>query len=436
MLKHLKLTNVGPAPQMEIDLAPRVNLLTGDNGLGKSFLLDIAWWALTRRWPHDLNTKLTSGYPARPTALKDSATIEFELTSKNNKLVEYTSKYVPRDQAWLGKSGRPWIPGLIIYAHSDGGFSVWDPARNYWKKKGGIDIQERLPGFVFSSNEVWDGLFADIDGKKTPICNGLLQDWANWIREGGELSAQMSRVLGVLEPAGESLGVGPLKRLSVNDARDIPTIRTPYSDAVPVLHASSGIRRILGLAYMLTWSWSEHVIAAEQLGDEPSSQVVILFDEIESHLHPRWQRTILSSVLQAVREMHEPESVQLLAATHSPLVMASAEPWFDRDQDAWFDLDLEPSDGGPFACLRRRDFVRRGDVSNWLTSEAFDLSHARSLEGETAIQKARALLRQPEGPTLEQAREVDQDLRNAGLSDIDPFWVRWGALMEKLEHGQ
>ena len=40
MLEYLKLENVGPAPRMEIEFAPRVNLITGDNGLGKSFLLD------------------------------------------------------------------------------------------------------------------------------------------------------------------------------------------------------------------------------------------------------------------------------------------------------------------------------------------------------------------------------------------------------------
>ena len=51
MLRYLHLTNVGPAPEMEAELAPRINLITGDNGLGKSFLLDIAWWALTRRGP-------------------------------------------------------------------------------------------------------------------------------------------------------------------------------------------------------------------------------------------------------------------------------------------------------------------------------------------------------------------------------------------------
>jgi hypothetical protein len=43
--------------------------------------------------------------------------------------VEYTSQYAPRDEAWTGKAGRPWNPGLVIYAHADGSFSVWDPAR-------------------------------------------------------------------------------------------------------------------------------------------------------------------------------------------------------------------------------------------------------------------------------------------------------------------
>ena len=48
MLERLQLDNVGPAPTMAMELAPRINLITGDNGFGKSFLLDVAWWALTR----------------------------------------------------------------------------------------------------------------------------------------------------------------------------------------------------------------------------------------------------------------------------------------------------------------------------------------------------------------------------------------------------
>jgi predicted ATPase len=45
MLESLHLKNVGPAPELRFEPAERLNLITGDNGLGKSFLLDVAWWA-------------------------------------------------------------------------------------------------------------------------------------------------------------------------------------------------------------------------------------------------------------------------------------------------------------------------------------------------------------------------------------------------------
>ena len=428
MLEYLRLHNVGPAPELEMKLAPRLNLITGDNGLGKSFLLDVAWWALTRRWPHDLNPNLTSGYPARPTEVKRLATIGFRLKPKG-KSIAYESSYVPRDEAWLGKAGRPWNPGLVIYAHADGGFSVWDPARNYWKRRGNLDVQERAPGYVLSPQDVWNGLTVDVDGKPTKVCKGLLEDWSVWIREKGDSAERMALILRRLAPKGESIKVGPLLRLSVNDVRDIPSIQTNYSQTVPILHASSGIRRVAGLAYMLMWTWIEHTRAAEQLGENRTQQVIMLFDEIESHLHPRWQRSILGSVLNMAETMHKKATIQLLAATHSPLVLASAEPMFDSDQDAWFDLDFDSTTLR--VRLKRREFVRHGDVSNWLTSEAFDLRSARSLEAEAAIEKARALLRE-RSPTVDQARAVDKVLRRAALPDIDPFWIRWGKFMESV----
>jgi DNA repair exonuclease SbcCD ATPase subunit len=60
MIKHLKLTNVGPSSKMELEFGERLNLITGDNGPGKSFLLDILWWVLTRKWPAEVNPKLTA----------------------------------------------------------------------------------------------------------------------------------------------------------------------------------------------------------------------------------------------------------------------------------------------------------------------------------------------------------------------------------------
>ena len=408
MLGYLHLKNVGPAPEMTMELAPRLNLITGDNGLGKSFLLDVAWWALTRRWPQDLNKKLTSGFAARPSDAKQPASIEFCVVSRT-KRVAYESRYVARDESWQGKAGRPWNPGLVIYAHADGAFSVWDPARNYWKKKGNIDVQERLPGYVFSSKEVWDGLEVDVDGKTVIVCNGRLRDWSSWIREKNRSAQNMREILEGLSPSPNDEGPlepGPLLRLSVNDARDIPSLKTPYSNAIPIVHASSGVRRIVALAYMLEWSCTEHRLAAQLLGESPAAQVILLIDELESHLHPRWRRSILGSLLKLASLLHEGAKIQLIIATHSPLVLASAEPTFDSEQDAWFDLDLRQTKSGERVQLEKREFVRLGMYRTRLTSSAFDLEEARSIEGERAVRRAMTLLRQPKPPTLAAARDV------------------------------
>ena len=132
MIESLRLRNVGPEPGMDMELAPRLNLITGDNGLGKSFLLDVIWWALTRKWPREVNPHMNAGYAARPATAGEDATIGFRARGRSAS-AEYEARYVPRDQAWVGSAGRPLLPGLVIYAHTDGSFSYWDPARNYWR---------------------------------------------------------------------------------------------------------------------------------------------------------------------------------------------------------------------------------------------------------------------------------------------------------------
>lgn len=424
MLQHLHLTNVGPAPEMEVELSPRINLITGDNGLGKSFLLDIAWWALTRTWPASVNRRLVSGRMARPRG-PGRASIEFRFDGSTT-TSGYVAEFDRQAQAWRGRAGRPANPGLVLYAQADGSFSLWDPARNFWRTAGDVDVSERRPAYVFSPGEVWDGLRAD-DG--AVLCNGLLTDWALWQKERGEAIEWLEDVLKVLSPPGDLLAPGELVRLGIDNVQDIPTIRMPYGLDVPVLHASAGIRRIVALAYLLVWSWREHDRASDQLDQPRARQVIFLIDELEAHLHPRWQRRILKPLLDIVRSLAEADaSVQIVAATHSPLVAASMEPLFDAAQDAWFDLDLDARAVPPTVVLEKRPFVRRGDASSWLTSDAFDLKEARSFEAEGAIQEALALLR-GELPASEIER-VDAALR-ASMPGIDPFWIRWSAFVER-----
>ena len=429
MIECLRLRNVGPAPWMEMELAPRLNLITGDNGLGKSFLLDVIWWALTRKWPQEVNPHMNAGYAARPAAAGEDATIGFRARGRST-TAEYEARYVPRDQAWVGPAGRPLLPGLVIYAHTDGSFSFWDPARNDWRQRGDADVSPRRPAQVFTQDEVWNGAYIQENGRRVPICNGLIIDWAAWISAQNDSHASMKAVIETLASDGTGVRVEPgsLSRISIDDPRDIPTIRTGYAAASPILHASAGIRRVVALAYMLTWAWREHRLAAEQLGEEPCDSVVLLIDEVESHLHPRWQRSILSSLAGAMRELGTPKAVQLVITTHSPLVLSSAEAWFDEERDAWFDLDLETESG---VVLRREIYERRGAVGHWLTSDAFDLATDRgSIEAERVVLRARELLSGDE-PSLEEVDAMGRELIKA-LSDSDPFLAGWGHFRESL----
>ncbi|MBF0245114.1 MAG: AAA family ATPase [Planctomycetes bacterium] len=422
MIKHLKMSNIGPAARMELKFGKRLNLLTGDNGLGKSFLLDIAWWAMTRKWPAELNPKLTSGKVALPTDKKQQAEIDFSFSGVS-KTMEYTSVFEPRAQSWTVRQGRPANPGLVFYALADGSFAVWDPARNYWKAKNTEEGKERPLAYVFSPKEVWDGLQRE-DGAW--LCNGLIRDWAGWQKEKGRAFTSLAAVLDVLSPsAEEKLVPGGLTRISLDDVRDMPTLKMAYGQEVAVVHASSGMRRIISLAYFLVWCWEEHLKAKELLGEEPETKTVFLVDEVESHLHPKWQRTVIPALMKVMDQLVTSSDVQLIAVTHSPLIMASVEPLFDGKQDAWFDLDLVNNE----VALTNRQFVRQGDVRSWLTSEAFDLKSGYSIEAEKVLEEASHALSN-ERFSVEDAKLLDRRLREM-LSDTDPFWMRWRFVAEK-----
>ncbi len=386
--------------------ASRINFLAGDNGLGKSFLLDAAWWARTRTWAR--GPLLGARPPSAPT-------IEYAYTKITPKPYETASHFDRATESWPLAAGRPAIPGLVVYAQVDGGFSVWDPARNYWKS----NDPDRPAAYLFQPEEVWGGLPKDQPEK---LCNGLITDWANWQLEGGEAFGQLRRVLQALAPSRkEPLEPGELRKIKLGDARRHPTLEMPYGQDVPLVHASAGIRRIASLAYLLVWTWQEHQASAELRGENPAREIIFLIDEIEAHLHPQWQRRIvpaLLDVMEALTGNHD-IPIQLISATHSPLVLASVETRFDPDCDGVWEFDLRNGE----VVLSEFPWSRRGDANAWLTSSVFDLAEPRSLEAEDALRDALQLLRNPPA-TREAIAAVDRKLRDA-LSDTDRFWLRW-----------
>jgi hypothetical protein len=431
MLQSLKLQNVGPAEEMNIEFTPRLNFITGDNGLGKTFLLDIAWWVLTGSWV---------SHPAklRPSKNPVEFPIQARQTFASDVAYEHFAQYLTNFQTWLTGTQTFNMPekvelselaSMVLNIRSDGSFAIWDRVRNSNKH---LESQSDRPGvFLFSAEQVWDGL----EINKRTFCNGLIRDWVSWQEGKKEAFEQLVGVLEKLSPSpSEPLTPGQPTRLSLDDVRDQPTLNMPYQQEVPLVHASAGIKRIVSLAYLLVWAWREHLQACKLLRTEPSTEIVFLVDEVESHLHPQWQRRIIPALMDVMGVITGEESVriQLITTTHSPLVLASTETLFDEKKDCVWELELQKGE----VVLEKYPWSKQGDVNHWLTSSVFDLVEPASLDAEIAIREAKHFLRLPsEQQSLETARELTEKLGLA-LPFTDSFLIRWQYFVDQLEEQQ
>jgi len=442
MLSALHIKDVGPAAKLDLEFGERLNVLTGDNGLGKSFVLEVAWWALTGTWV---------GRPMLPQRGKEeSAEIipevvwgEKEMSARTNlerpkfiRLVQDWTSSVPQDLAatytsWNDLVGPVWLEVAfpILYVRTNGAFAIWDPARNHETQHNGPPPQiVGVPPFIFNEPEVWDGLKQN----EALVCNGLIADWVTW-----QLEAQteenhpfhlLTKILERLSHPDEPMKPGKPARPYLNDARRIPTIELPY-ETTPVVYASAGIKRIVSLTYLLTWMWSEHVRACSMLGWKPAERVVILFEEPETHLHPKWQRHIVPALLDVLVNLSPNMRPQMLLTTHAPLVLASLEPLFDEEKDRLFHFGVN----GREVHVEEVPWAKQGDTVNWLVSESFGLKQARSTAAEIAIEAAEAFMRGELGVLpqhLHTQEEIHQELLRV-LPGHDPFWPRWVIHHEK-----
>jgi hypothetical protein len=431
MLRSLHMNDVGPAPRLDLTLGERLNVLTGDNGLGKSFVLDVAWWALTGSWV---------GRPALPDRGKeDSARIGFQLDIQNRYFGEqHVAGFRRTRQDWAdpirhvtAKAGEglrfpEWFLdanwGPVVYARAEGAFSVWDPARNYPIKTSAESDRTEPRPYHLEPRDLWDGL--ETEGEL--ISNGLIRDWSRWWLEaaaGKPSPFELLRdVLRALSHPYEPMEPGEPRRLYVNDPRDYPTVDLPYGN-VPIVHLSAGMKRIVSLAYLVAWTWTEHLKASELLGWKPADRMVFLMDEIESHLHPKWQRHVLPRLLDVLAGLGSGIKPQVLVTTHSPMVLASLEPHFDEGRDKLFLFELGRGEVG----LRELPWIKYGDAVAWLTSPIFALDQARSIEAERAVEAANKLIEGnvadlPEGLRTEE--EIHRELQRV-LAEQDPFWPGW-----------
>lgn len=424
MIKKIHLHNIGPAPDLEAEFGERLNVITGDNGLGKTFLLDACWYALTGTWAN------REFYPLPNVPKDDPPFIKFTSKFPRRLNKDSESYYDFRTKIWeLGLfQGEP-AETLVIYARIDGGFSVWEPLRYDTGKE---SPHLKPTPYQFKNNEVWYGL---PEGARLDdiLCNGLVRDVESWhVKKNGAIEL-LQKVLAELSSdngsgrlqIGESMPIG---------AVDTPTLVT-HNTKIPVTQAGAGTKRVLSLAYLLVWAWEAHKRAAKEAREEPARRMVLLFDEVEAHLHPKWQKVFLPALMKVANEIllqGKADSIQVIATTHAPLVLGSVETLWDQEKDQLFDFDLE----GNEVELEAIDFAKHGSAENWLGSDSFDLADdypGYSVQAQEAMRRADAfMLNYPQtGDTpKDEMEEIDTELHRV-LGGEDEYWPYWAPYRDK-----
>lgn len=128
-------------------------------------------------------------------------------------------------------------------------------------------------------------------------------------------------------------------------------------------------------------------IASKMMEQYPESEnpltepVIVLIDEIDLHLHPKWQRTVIDKLSQNFPK------AQFIATSHSPLIVQAA-------QDKGANIVVCRKEGEKVIIDNNPDEVNGWRIDQILISDLFDTGSSRSFETENYIKEKNNILSQ------------------------------------------
>lgn len=168
----------------------------------------------------------------------------------------------------------------------------------------------------------------------------------------------------------------------------------------------------LSLGYQSMFAWTVdlayRLIQAYPDSDRPTHEsAVVLIDEIDLHLHPRWQRTLRTHLLK-----HFPK-VQFIATTHSPVTAQETLSEGGRVAIVQWEGEGTTIDSDPLP-------VQEWRIDQLMTSELFGFGMPRSLSAEGKMQRRAELTQKERLSPAEKAELGKLDAFADSLPVTDP----------------
>jgi predicted ATP-binding protein involved in virulence len=445
-IKKFQVGNVGRFCSLEIPLAPtdeklsNVTVFVGNNGAGKTSLLislaiSLSWFVARLRSEKGSGSPIPDGYIKNDTS---SASIDIEVAEGQGPGYEPHGAAVFEWTLARTKKGRK---SDIVSS-----LSTVTRLADYYRAKLTAEPKSSLPLIAYYSVErgVLDiplkikgkHTFEQLDGYANSLTQGVdFRCFFEWFREREDTENETGFSQELLEKVAAILDQGPetWKKLSELEAsardRQLTAVRTAISVFMPgfknlrirrkprlhmsidkagetlnVAQLSQGEKSLMALVGDI----SRRLAMMNPALENPlHGDGIILIDEVDLHLHPKWQRSLIDRLVRTF------PNCQFVLTTHSPLVISDTKDvlcYLLDDSELTEMSDLYGLDANQVLLKVMDTDIRNAEIN----SKLFDLlekiqdgklPEAQSLfselanelpEGHIELMKARLLIRKLE----------------------------------------
>lgn len=436
-LKTLTLENFRGFKRFECDFQPGINVLVGLNGYGKTSLLDAisvaygqflsGFGASTDRAIRDNDIHLGKiGSQDQGFTMEYQFPVQVSAQAYNDYVDDFPSEWsrsrntlkstgtkvselinvAKRLQKIVQDGAHPTLPVIAVY----GTERLWNQSFDPSSESPKLSKTSRLEGYrdwdkpassyrTFASwlhQETMASFERGMQQQEQRMSGNLVKGNIHADR----LTSLQKALNIILEPSGWS---------NVHYSATAKQVVATHKEQgnVPISLLSDGVRNMIGMiadiarrAIQLNPHMGIHAVQ--------DSHGIVLIDEVDMHLHPQWQRTILESLKRAFPK------IQFIVTTHSPLVISDSKgihvSLLDNPEKATPVPDLYGQDANSVLLDIMDTDVRNAEV-NAQIGDLLDAIHESNIEtakqlladlqadlpaGNLELSKAKLLLRKKE----------------------------------------
>jgi len=381
---------------------PQWTIILGDNGIGKSTLLHSVAW-MKPLFLYEKDNKISNYIPSpfitdeendrfiglvskNKDAYKAGSNITASyqsnkflkskiITAKDDLLTSLVDFKINEDEELLdvnfdlkttkGSSFRN--NEVLIYAYSAsrtlGNLNIFEP-----------EMENMIPDFINEKTILYDAEQILIN-----IHHGLLGakgiEKKRYKNYNDKVKEMLVSLLPEVKHVNDILVIAPRlvnKRMKESEV----LITTKHGKKIPLNDFSLGYKNAVYWSMDLSWRLFNHYSESKNALEEPA---IVLIDEIDLHLHPKWQLEIIDNL-----SKHFP-SIQFIATAHSPLLVQS-------DTEANFAVLKFNDDTENVGIMNEPVGVDGWRVDQILTSDYFGLNSTRGPEYDKLLKKRSILI--------------------------------------------